>query len=237
MGVDKGTAKDQAARAGAELVEDGMIVGLGSGSTSALMVDCLGDRVRSLGLKITAVATSEATARQARELGIPLVELDQVQNLDISLDGADEIDGRFAMIKGLGGALLREKIVAAASRLRVTLITAAKQVEKLGAACPLPVEVSRFGLAHTERRLQGLGAVTKIRRSAEALVITDGGNCIIDCKFAEIADPAGLDQTIQGLPGVLETGLFVGLCDVLIIGEADGVRQIEADRAGRRSTD
>lgn len=237
MSGDKGTPKERAARAGAELVQGGMVVGLGSGTTSALMVGFLGDRVRELGLKITAVATSEATAQMARKVGIPVVELDQVKSLDISLDGADEIDGRFAMIKGLGGALLREKIVAAASKRRVTLITASKQVARLGAACPLPVEVSLFGLAHTERRLKRLGAETKLRRNGAELVHTDGGNCIIDCKFAEILDPASLDQRVQGLPGVLETGLFVGLCDTLIIGSPDRVELVEVDHAGRRETD
>ncbi len=234
---NKGTAKERAARAGAELVESGMVVGLGSGSTSALMVGFLGQRVRELGLAIMAVATSEATAQMAREAGIPLLELDEVSGLDISLDGADEIDGQFAMIKGLGGALLREKIVAAASRRRVTLITAEKRVTQLGLVCPLPIEVSRFGLVHTERGLKRLGAETKIRRKGSELILTDGGNCIIDCEFAGIPDPAGLDPRVQGLPGVLETGLFVGLCDTLIIGSADRVEHIEVDRHGRRAGD
>lgn len=237
MSGDQGSAKERAAKAGAELVETGMVVGLGSGTTSALMVGFLGERVRAAGLKITAVATSEATAQLARAAGIDVIGLDQVQRLDLSLDGADEIDGGFAMIKGLGGALLREKIVAAASLRRVTLITARKRVARLGAACPLPVEVSRFGIAHTERRLQRLGAATTIRQTGGELVVTDGGNGIIDCKFAEIADPAALDQTIQGLPGVLETGLFVGLCDTLLVGAADSVQRFEAAQAGRRETD
>ncbi len=236
MSVDANSAKARVARAGAELVGNGMLVGLGSGTTSALMVEWLGRRVVSEGLAITAVATSEATAQLARELGITVLELDQVGELDISLDGADEIDSRFAMIKGRGGALLREKIVAAASRRRVTLITAEKRVERLGVACPLPVEVSRFGMSHIERRLASLGAVTSLRRSSGNLAITDGGNAIVDCKFPAIADPAVLDQTIQGLPGVLETGLFVGLCDVLIVGYSDRVEVIESDPSARTAT-
>jgi ribose 5-phosphate isomerase A len=222
------SAKARAARAGASLVESGMSVGLGSGSTAALMLRFLASRIEEHGLRITGVPTSEATARLARTLGIPVCELDDVSLLDINLDGADEIDSQFRMIKGRGGALLREKIVASASARRVTMITNDKRVERLGISSPVPVEVSVFGLRHSERRLQRLGAATLIRRGGDgALVVTDGGNAIIDCRFANIADASSLDCELQGVPGLLETGIFVNLCDTLIVGTSDGVETIE----------
>src|SRR5262249_42539209 len=150
----------------AELVKSGMVVGLGTGSTAALMLQRLGERLEEEGLKIIGVPTSVATAEQARELGIPLRELDDVGVLDINLDGADEVDPDFRMIKGRGGALLREKIVACLAARRVTIITADKRVAQLGANALVPVEVSHEGLKHTERRLQKLGAETKVRQIA-----------------------------------------------------------------------
>jgi ribose 5-phosphate isomerase A len=222
------SAKGRAAEAGANLVESGMIVGLGSGSTAALMVRHLAGRVEHEGLQIIGVPTSAATAELARELKIPLRDLDEIAVLDLNLDGADEIDPQFRMIKGLGGALLREKIVACASARRVTMITEEKRVERLGQSVPIPLEVSSFGVEHTQRRLQRLGARTAIRRLANgSLVRTDGGNLIIDCWFPAIADPCALDQRLQCLAGVLETGLFIDLCDTLIVGTSHGVEAIE----------
>jgi ribose 5-phosphate isomerase A len=206
-----------------------MVVGLGSGSTAALMVRRLGERLRDEALKIIGVATSVATAELATSLNIPLRELDDVATLDINLDGADEIDPQFRMIKGRGGALLREKIVASASRHRVTMITAGKRVERLGAASPVPVEVSPIGSKHTERRIQQLGATTTLRRRADgSRYMTDGGNLIIDSKFAEIDDPEFMDRTLQCIAGVLETGLFIDLCDTLIVGTTAGVERFES---------
>ncbi len=227
--------KDRAARAGAELVRDGMIVGLGSGSTAALMVRHLADRIAAENLSITGVPTSASTAELAISLKIPLRELDEVAALDLSLDGADEIDPQFRMIKGRGGALLREKIVATASAHRVTLLTADKRVDRLGRGMPIPVEVSTFGLLHTERRIRALGGTTTIRRtSGGSLVLTDGRNAIIDCQFGGLDDPESLDRLIQLQAGVLETGLFIGLCDSLIVATDQGVETIEAGvpRAG-----
>jgi ribose 5-phosphate isomerase A len=226
--TDTESPKVRAAWAGAALVQNGMIVGLGSGSTAALMVQRIGERVAKEGLKIVGVATSVATAELARGLNIPIYELDDVAALDISLDGADEIDRHFDMIKGRGGALLREKIVATASKHRVTLITADKRVERLGAHMPIPVEVSSVGWKHTERRLQQLGATTTIRRGPDGSPsFTDGGNQIIDCRFAAVDDPKALDQQLQCIAGVLETGLFLDLCDTLIVGSTGGVEPIE----------
>jgi ribose 5-phosphate isomerase A len=215
--------------AGADMIESGMVVGLGSGTTAALMVRRLGERVREEGLTIVAIATSVGTAELASALGIPLRELDDVGALDINLDGADEIDSEFRMIKGRGGALLREKIVASASRHRVTMITAGKRVERLGAVSPVPVEVSPVGAKHIERRIRDLGAETALRRRADgSRYRTDGGNLIIDAKFAEIHDPCLLDRNLQCIPGVLETGLFIDLCDTLIVGTNDGVQRVES---------
>jgi ribose 5-phosphate isomerase A len=226
--TDTGSPKLRAALAAASMVESGMVVGLGSGSTSALMVGRLGERISREGLLIKAVATSEATAVLARGLGIPLLELDDVDALDINLDGADQIDFEFRMIKGRGGALLREKIVACASNRRVTMIVADKRVERLGSNVAIPVEVSAIGVKHTERRLQHLGASTTIRRRADGSSYrTDGGNEIIDCRFTELVDPGALDRELQCLAGVLETGLFIDLCDTLIVGTSGGAEQIE----------
>jgi ribose 5-phosphate isomerase A len=220
--------KDRAARAGATQVRDGMIVGLGSGSTAALMVRHLADRIAAEGLSLIGVATSAATADLATSLNIPLRDLDEVPALDISLDGADEIDPQFRMIKGRGGALLREKIVACSSAHRVTMLTADKRVERLGERMPVPVEVSTFGLLHTERHIRSLGGRTTIRRTPGGdLVLTDGGNAVIDCEFPDLDDPALLDERLQCLAGVLDTGLFIGLCDTLIIGTVADVEIIQ----------
>ncbi len=227
MPADNDSAKGRAARVGASLVEDGMTVGLGSGSTAVLMVRHLADRIQNEELSIIGVPSSGSTAELARSLGIPLRDLDEVGALDINLDGADEIDPQFRMIKGRGGALLREKIVVAASARRVTMIADEKRVAQLGQSAPIPVEVSVFGMKHTERLLQRLGASTSIRRGGDGtLILTDGGNVIVDCRFPAIADPSLLDTQLQSLAGVLETGLFIGLCDLLIVGSSAGVEQL-----------
>ncbi len=221
--------KSRAAVTAAALVCDGMIVGLGSGSTSALLVRRLGERIKQEGLRITAVSTSDETTRLAISLGIPIQELDTVSALDINLDGADEIDGQFRMIKGRGGALLREKIVAYASNHRVTMITPEKRVDRLGTTSAVPVEVSSIGVRHTELRLRGFGCSTAIRQSPDGSPYrTDGGNQIVDCWFTSIDDPDSLDHRLQCIPGVLETGLFISLCDTLIVGTDTGADRIES---------
>jgi ribose 5-phosphate isomerase A len=221
--------KARAALAAAGLVQNGMIAGLGSGTTASLIVRRLAERVARERLDMIGVATSVATAALARELKIPLRELDDVAAVDINLDGADEIDPQFRMIKGRGGALLREKIVVTAARRRVTVITDDKRVDRLGKKVPIPVEVSPIGVKHTERLLQHLGALTSIRRGPDGSpYLTDGGNEIIDCQFSAIADPGALDQKLQCVAGVLETGFFIDLCDTLIVASAIGVEQIES---------
>jgi ribose 5-phosphate isomerase A len=223
-------AKHQAALAAAKLVEGGMIVGLGSGTTASLTIRFLARRREDEGLDFVGVPTSAATAELARSLGISLRELDEVDALDLNLDGADEVDPKFRMIKGRGGALLREKIVASSARRKVAIITSEKQVDRLGATMPLPVEVSRFGLKHTEAKLARLvGPGTSVRRRDDgALYVTDGGNAIIDCRLDAIEDPEALERDLRRIPGVLETGFFFGLCDLLIVGFADRVDRIEA---------
>jgi ribose 5-phosphate isomerase A len=234
--TDTESPKLRAALAGAALVEHGMVVGLGSGSTAELMVRRIGERVETEGLKIIAIATSVATAQLAQALKIPVHELDDVAALDINLDGADEIDPHFQMIKGRGGALLREKIVATASRRRVTMITADKRVHRLGMIMPIPVEVSSIGVKHTEHRIQQLGARTTIRSVADGSpYLTDGGNMIVDCRFPPDDDPSTLDRRLQCLAGVLETGIFLDLCDTLIVGTAGGVEQLE-NHDGKRAS-
>jgi ribose 5-phosphate isomerase A len=227
---DSDVAKTRVAQAAADLVEPGMVVGLGSGSTASLMVQRLGQRIEEEGLKILGVPTSVATADLARRLLIPLRELDDVPRVDINLDGADEVDAQFRMIKGRGGALLREKIVASSAAWRVTMITPEKRVDQIGCNAPIPVEVSPVGLRHTERRLQKLGAETSIRRTTEGSpYLTDGGNAIIDCRFfSNPGNPEELDARLQSVVGVFETGIFLGLCDTLLIGSEESFERIDA---------
>lgn len=221
--------KVEAARIAASLVQVGMTVGLGSGSTSALVVRALGDRVAAEGLRFVGIPTSVATAVLAKSLRITLRELDDVDELDLNIDGADEIDPSFRMIKGRGGALLREKIVASAARRRVNVVTPEKRVEHLGASAPIPVEVSPVGVRHLVERLSTLGSDPVIRlRDDGSRYLTDGGNLIVDCRFARIDDPAGLHTALKQTVGVFETGLFIDLCDLLIVGHDDRVEQIEA---------
>jgi ribose 5-phosphate isomerase A len=234
---DVEAAKIQAAKAGAALVENGMTVGLGSGTTSVEMVRQLAQRIVTERIQIVGVPTSVATAELARALGIPLRDLDDVETLDINIDGADEVDGEFRMIKGRGGALLREKIVACAARRRVTMITPEKRVGRFGGRMPIPVEVSSVGIRHTERQLQRLGAQTTVRLGPDgSRFLTDGGNAILDCHFAVIDDPVRLEARLHTVVGLFETGLFIGLCDVLIVGRPESAEVIETHVAPREGS-
>ncbi len=227
-------AKYQAAHAAAALVQSGMTVGLGSGSTSSLVIRCLGERVQREGLSIVGTASSEASFELARSVGIQLIDLDRLPSLDVDLDGADEVDPEFRMIKGRGGALLREKIVASAARRRVIAVIADKLVPRLGTKSPVPVEVSTFGLSHIEGRIRDLGATTVIRlQSSGNSFATDGGNAIVDCTFAPIEDADSLDHALRQIVGVFETGLFLNLCDLLIVGHPDRVEILEKPAEGR----
>ena len=224
-------AKQHAARLAADLVRPGMAVGLGSGTTATLMIQRLGQRVAEEGLSFLGVPTSRGTAELATSVGIALVDLDAIETLDLDHDGADEVDPAFRMIKGRGGALLREKIVAAAARRRVFIVGENKRVDRLGLRFPVPVEASPFGLSHTVQAIRALGAIPKVRTQAGGSepYTTDGGNRVIDCRFERgIDDPAALDIHLKSIPGVFETGLFLGLCDALIVGRAEGAELIEA---------
>ena len=216
-------AKRAVGHAAAALVEHGMLVGLGTGSTARHLVARLGERVRDEGLRLTGVPTSEATAAQAAALGIPLAEPDAP--LDLAIDGADEVElGTLRLIKGLGGALLREKIVAQLARRFVVVADATKLVDVLGARAPLPVEVARYGLAATTRRVAEAGGEPVLRLGTDgAPYLTDGGNVILDCAgFAPIRDPFTLQRELRAIAGVFETGLFLELADEALIAGADG---------------
>jgi len=222
-------AKFNAAQAALEYVRDGMIVGLGTGSTSAHFVRLLGERVRQ-GLRVKGVPTSEATRNLAEQVGVPLLEISQVTSIDIDVDGADEIDAAFRLIKGGGGALLREKIVAAASKRMVVIADDSKWVETLG-AFPLPVEATRFGVALTQARVHEAlratgcaGDEVTLRTSGKANepVITDGGNYILDAHARRIPDADALGAALKQIAGVVEHGLFLGLADTVLLGQAKG---------------
>jgi len=227
--MDRDAQKRTAAEAAAALVEDGMIVGLGTGSTARFAIDTLIARVRD-GLRIRAIPTSERSAAQAREGGIPLTTFAEHRRLDLTIDGADEIQaGTLNLIKGLGGALLREKIVAAASERLVIVADGRKLVERLGQTAVVPVEVVPFGWETTRERLRLLGTDPQPRRDAAGqLFCTDGGNRILDCKFASIADPAALEQAIGRIVGVVEVGLFIGMAELALVSDDNGVRRLTA---------
>lgn len=216
-------AKDVAGQAAAQLIESGMKVGLGSGSTFLRFLAHLAIRVRDEGLEVVGVPTSEATAARAQELGVPLTTLEEVETLDLDVDGADEIDSNKHMIKGGGAALCREKIVAAASREMVVLVGEDKIVPILGKHIPLPVEVMTFGWRQAAAQLTALGCETKLRMTGEQPLITDGHNFLVDCAFPDgIDDPAALERTINTIPGVIDNGLFVGRAGRVLVGNDQG---------------
>ncbi len=223
--------KQQAAEAALELVEPGMKLGLGTGSTAAAFIDALGARARA-GLQVECVATSAATEAQAKAAGVPLASLDDTGELDLTIDGADEIDPSLGLIKGGGGALLREKIVAMASQRFVVIADESKLVEALG-AFPLPVEVEPFGAQSTLRmigmvgREAGCEGEVRLREAADGSFRTDGGHFIADCHFGVIADPVLLADMLSMIPGVIEHGLFIDMADAALIAGADGVRVLE----------
>jgi len=223
--------KAAAAESAAARVMDGMIVGLGSGSTAALAVSAIGKRVRE-GLRITGVPTSEATAAQARALGIPLTTMADVSGIDMTIDGADEVEqGSLNLIKGLGGALLREKLVATATKALIIVVDSSKLVTHLGAHDPIPVEVVPFGWETTAGRLARLGATPVLRRDANIEVfVTDGGHYILDCRFQSIVSAQALAKELDHVVGVVEHGLFIGMTQEVHVASAEGVRVLKRDR-------
>ena len=224
--IDK--AKFVAAKRAAEFVQSGMRVGLGTGSTAAWLVRCLGEKVREEGLRFRGVPTSTRTAELAREVGIEVISLDEAGWLDLTIDGADEFDNELNLIKGGGGALLQEKIVATASDEMIVIADAAKHVETLG-AFPLPVEVIPFGWTASQALLEEalvtmdvLGRKTTLRMNGERPYLTDENNYILDLHLSRIGNARQLAMLVNQIPGVVENGLFIDICDRVIIGYGDG---------------
>lgn len=229
--------KENAAMAALDLVEDGMVLGLGSGSTAEIFIERLGERIAG-GLKVSGVPTSKNTASCAQENGIPLIDLDFVKKIDLTIDGADEVDPLFNLIKGGGACLLREKIIAQASERMAVIIDGSKLVETLG-AFPLPVEIDPFGMALTAEQIyqalkdtgceNGQTVLRQIRVGTSPLV-TDGGHYILDCKCELIPDPVATAHALNQIAGVMEHGIFVDIADMIIVGEDDHAKIMELSR-------
>ncbi len=230
--MDARALKIEAARAALAHVEDGMRLGIGTGSTAAEFVRLLAQKVAS-GMKIVGVPTSERTAALCEELGVALSTLDDTPELDLTIDGADEIDPALGLIKGGGGALLREKIVAAASARMIVIADETKLVGMLG-AFPLPIEVNRFGLKATELAIAraaagiGLSGSLTLRVTDGQPFVTDGGHLILDASFGRIPDTRALSDVLHAIPGVVEHGLFLGMARLAIVAGADGIRSVQA---------
>jgi ribose 5-phosphate isomerase A len=219
--------KEAAGRAAAKLVHDGDVVGLGTGSTAYFAVVALGERVKA-GLKIIGIPTSVQTADLARAVGIPLTTLDEHPEIDITIDGADEVDPKLNLIKGGGGALLREKVVASVTKKMVVVADSGKVVSVLG-KFPLPVEIISFARTVVEKKIVLLGASPKLRTNPDGSpFLTDNGNQILDCSFGRIADPPGLALALSNTPGIVEHGLFIGMAKLALVGRGDCVEEMRA---------
>lgn len=229
--------KENAAMAALDFVEDGMVLGLGSGSTAEIFIDALGERVAG-GLKVSGVPTSKRTAECAIEAGVPLVEPDKVDRINLTIDGADEVDPSFNLIKGGGACLLREKIIAQASDRMIVIVDTLKMVDMLG-RFPLPIEVDPFAMALTAEQVfealkttgcEEAQTVLRQMKNGSGPLVTDGGNYILDSRCRKIPNPADTALALSQIPGVMEHGLFIDLADVVVIGEADHARVIELSR-------
>ncbi|MCG3777763.1 MAG: Ribose-5-phosphate isomerase A [Nitrospira sp.] len=230
MAMDLDALKRAAALKAVEYVRDGMVVGLGTGSTAKHMVMALGEKVRS-GMQLRGVPTSQETATLAREQGIPLIDADNAWVIDVAIDGADQVDPAFNLIKGGGGALLKEKIVAASAKQFIVLVDQTKRVPALGGSFPLPIEVIPFGWGSTARAIEGLTKSSVILRERNGSPFhTEAGHVILDVHLARIDNPRELEIALTLIPGVVETGLFVGRTDLLIVGTAKGVETYPATR-------
>jgi len=214
--------KEMAARKAVEYVRDGMVVGLGTGSSANFAIRALGERVAD-GLSIVAVPTSELSGQLARELGLDLQSLEDNPAVDLTIDGADEVDPQLELIKGLGGALLREKIVASASTREIIIVDPTKLVDQLGTRSPLPVEVVPFGWAPAQLELKDIAEGVELRKTADGEpFVTDNGNYILDCRFEGIDDPPTVERRINAISGVVENGLFIGLADTVVVARDNG---------------
>lgn len=239
--IDK--AKFVAAKRAVDFVQPGMKLGLGTGSTAAWMVRCLGERIREEGLKVTGVPTSSRTAELARAVGVPITSLDDAKWLDLTIDGADEFDPNLALIKGGGAALLQEKIVATASDQMIVIADAAKEVAALG-AFPLPVEVIPFGWQTTkaliEELLVSMDVLSRdvtLRMNGDRPLVTDEANYILDLHLRRIGNPRQLSLVLNQIPGVVENGLFIDICDIVVIGHSDGLVTVRDINAGSEADD
>jgi ribose 5-phosphate isomerase A len=221
----KNLEKEAAARASLRFVKDGQVVGLGTGSTAAYFIQLLGEQVKK-GLRIRGIPSSDRSREQAAGLGIPLTTLDECQQIDVTVDGADEVDPQLRLIKGGGGALLREKIVASATKQLVIVADATKRVPVLG-KFPLPVEVIKFAQALITKRIEALGARVILRKNADGTpYLTDENNYILDCHFGQIRGTDGLANKLSDMPGVVEHGLFIGMASVVLVANGSEVTEL-----------
>ena len=221
--------KKIAAHQAAEYVKDKMVVGLGTGSTAALAVEAIARKVRE-GCRILGIPTSVETENLAKRLGVPLTTLEAHPEVDVTIDGADEVDPNFNLIKGLGGALLREKIVASATKQEIIVVDESKLVERLGTHAPVPVEVVPFGWTRCRKELQALGGKVELRYQGSAPFVTDNGHYILDTWFGPLVDPYRLAEVIEAIVGVVEHGLFLDMAHVVIVGREEGVSIYAVDR-------
>ena len=218
--------KEAAAQASLRFVKDGQVVGLGTGSTAAYFIKLLGGEVKN-GLRVRGIPTSIRSRELALSLGIPVITLDDCQEIDVTVDGADEVDPQLRLIKGGGGALLREKIVASATRQMIVVADASKQVQRLG-QFPLPVEVIRFAQALVAKRIAAMGADVQLRRDAAGnAYLTDENNHILDCRFGEMRDPDRLARELSEMPGVVEHGLFIGMASVALLARGSEIVELK----------
>jgi len=215
-----------AAEKAVEHVDNGMVIGLGTGSTVKYAIKKLGERVNT-GLKIEGIPTSLRTKKLAKECNIPLVDLNDYAEIDLTIDGADEVDSFLNLIKGGGGALTREKIIAYHSKKEIIVVDETKVVKKLGVDFPVPVEVTKFGWNATKKTLEELGCTTELRTIMDEVYITDNSNYILDCDFGRINEPEVLEKEINSIPGVIENGLFINLADEIIVGSKQGIITLE----------
>jgi len=218
--------KERAAEAAVKYVKNGMVVGLGSGSTASIAIKMIGERVRG-GMDIVGIPTSRDSEILGKSVGIKIGELKDHPQVDITIDGADEVDPKLNLVKGLGGALVREKIVAVATKMEIIVIDDTKLVDYICQKSPLPVEIVKFAHESTVRRLQGFGCTPKLRMWDGGLYVTDNGNYIADCKFDRIDDPAKMESDLNLVPGVVDNGLFVGLAHKVIVATERSVRTLE----------